>query len=305
MSEEKRFDLTPISVRLAALWVAAGALFKLIAGSPADLPAVLHDLPIEVSLFFKIAIGIELAIVCTALLRPTWGWLALVALFAVFDVVLAIVMASGAESCGCFGSSVTIAPWVMMAIDTLLLLGILASRPWKSETKAVGPAGLTLALAAVALIIPFPYIGEQALQSSEDGAVTEVEDLRWLEIDVESWTDQLIYDSEFAKIFPTEVETLPTDGLYIFWRWDCDHCASHLQQLADGDDGMSPIVLIRLMQEHDNDENGAVTAMPVGGHVTELSLPAGTQYIIQTPAEFILEGGMIVSATEGVGVEEK
>jgi hypothetical protein len=304
MSKENRLDLTPFTVRLAAIWVAAGALFKLLAGSPADLPAVLHELPLEGALFFKLAIGIELAIVWIALLRPTIGWLPIVALFAVFDVILALVMNSGAESCGCFGSSVTIAPWVMMTIDSVLLLAVLLSRPWKSEAKGIGPALLVPVLVVASLVLPFPYIGEQSLQATEEGAAPDVAELRWLEIDVESWKDQAIYDTDFATLFADRIFELPTDGRYIFWRWDCSHCAEHLQQMANGDDGMSPLVLIRLKQDHDNDENRAVLAMPTGGHVTELDLPAGTQYIIETPAEFILEGGTVVSATEGIRVEE-
>lgn len=304
MTDSKRTDLTPLFVRLAALWVAAGALFKLFAGSPADLPAILHELPMETALVFKLAIGIELSIVCAALLRPALGWLPIVALFAVFDVILAYVMSSGAESCGCFGSSITIAPWMMMLIDTVLLLAVLASKPWKSESKGLGPMALVPVLAIVSLILPFPYIGEQSLEKSDDGSTPDIAELRWLDIKVESWKDQLIYDTPFATIFPDEVETLPTDGKYVFWRWDCSHCADHLQEMADMDDGMNPIVLIRLMQDHDNEENRAVLAMPTGGHVTELSLPAGTQYILETPAEFLLEGAMVVSAKEGVRSEE-
>ena len=304
MTEEKRLDFAPFAVRLAALWVAAGAFFKLFKGGPADLPAVLHELPIEIDLFFKLAVGIELAIVFTALLRPKLGWLPLVALFAVFDVILVQAMSSGAESCGCFGSDIKIAPWMMLTIDSVLIVAILAARPWRSTAKPVGPFALVPALVVISLITPFPYIGNQSLEGSEGGAKKEVADLRWLDFGMRDWKDQLIYDTKFAQVFPNEVETLPTDGLYVFWRWDCSHCAKHLQQLADGDDGLRPIVLIRLKQDHDNDENRAVMAMPQGGHVTELSLPAGTQYILETPADFVLEGGMVVSVREGIKDDE-
>jgi len=304
MSDKKRFDLTPFTVRLAALWVAAGALFKLLAGSPADLPQVLHELPLDVALVFKGAIGIELAIVCAALLRPTLGWLPMVLLFAVFDAVLVPIIASGAESCGCFGSSVTIPPEVMLTIDSVLLLGILLGRPWKSKAASYGPAWLVPALALVCLVLPFPYIGEQKLATPADGEAQDIGGMRWVPIELEGWKDQLIYDTGFATLFPEEVETLPIDGRYVFWRWDCSHCAEHLQVMAEGDPGTEPIVLIRLEQETDNDENRAVLAMPAGGHVTELSLPAGPQYIVETPAEFVLEGGVVVSAREGIKTED-
>jgi hypothetical protein len=304
MTSETPRDLTAITVRLAAVWVAAGALFKLLAGTPNDLPPVLHGLPVSIDLFFKLAVGIELAIVCTAILRPKLAWIPLVGLFTVFDVILAISLAGGEESCGCFGSSITIPPAVMMAIDSLLLLGILFSKPWASDSKGFGPALALPVLAIGSLILPFPYVGDQTPLVSEDGEATKIEELRYVILKVEEWKDQLIYDTDFAALFPAQIETLPTDGTYIFWRWDCDHCATHLQQLADEDDMSQPIVLIRLGQDSDNEENRAVFAMPTGGHVTELLLPAGPQYVVETPADFILQGGMVIRGREGIKTDE-
>ncbi len=303
MTDETRRDFSPIAVRLAALWVAAGALFKLFAGTPADLPKVLHELPIGVELFFKLAIGIELAIVFTALLKPKLGWLPLAALFVVFDVVLAIALSAGAESCGCFGSSITIPPQVMMGIDTVLLIAILATKPWASASDGFGPVIAVPVLAVASLVAPFPIVGDQSIEVTEEGEATDLTDLRFVVIEPEKWKDQLVYDTDFAALFPAEIETLPTDGLYIFWRWDCDHCAEHLQHLADTDDMSGPIVMIRLNQATDTDTNQAVFAMPTGGHVTHLELPVGPQYVVETPADFVLEGGMVVSAREGIEIE--
>lgn len=300
MTTESRKDLTPLAVRVAAVWLAAGALFKLFAGTPADLPAVLHDLPIPTDLFFKLAIGIELSIVCAAVLRPRLAWLPMAGLFLVFDAVLAVALSQGAESCGCFGSSVTIPPAVMMGIDSALLVAILLTRPWSSTSAGLGPAPLLPVLVAASLVLPFPYIGSTAIQVDEESGGFDAQKVRYVVIEPESWKDQLVYDTDFARLFPAEINTLPTDGLYVLWRWTCDHCAEHLQELADTDDGSRAIVLVRLVEEQDSEENRAVTAMPSGGHVTELSLPAGPQYVVETPAEFVLEGGVVVSAREGV-----
>jgi hypothetical protein len=300
MPEEKRLDLTPIIVRLAAAWVAAGACFKLFAGTPNDLPAVLHDLPLSIDLFFKSAIGIELAIVFAALLRPRQAWLPLVALYVVFDVILVTVLASGEESCGCFGSSIEIAPEVMIALDSVLLIAVLVSQPWRSEAKSLGPLLAVPALALVSLVAPFIIVGTQELPAASGDEGAGIEELRYVIIEPEKWTDQLVYDTQFAALFPDEIESLPTDGHFIFWRQDCDHCAEHLQTLAQANDMSQPIVLIQLEQAHDTEENRVVFSKPTGGHVTELSLPPGPQYVIETPAEFVLEGGMVVSAVEGL-----
>jgi hypothetical protein len=43
--------------------------------------------------------------------------------------------------------------------------------------------------------------------------------------------------------------------------------------------------------------------MPEGGHVVHASCPDSVDYLVTTPAELWLEGGVIVRAEEGVGVE--
>jgi hypothetical protein len=303
MSSDSRTDFSPTAIRLGALWVLAGALFKLIAGTPADLPPVLHELPVSIDLFFKVAIGIELALVATAFLRPKLAWIPLVGLYLVFGGILS--MSLGEDSCGCFGSSITIPPSVMMGIDTLLLLAILISKPWKSESKGIGPLALLPLLVLGLLVFPTFYVGDQSIQVVEEGeAAPAIEDQRYVILEVESWKDQLIYDTDFAALFPEQIETLPTEGLFMFWRWDCDHCAEHLVELTNSDDMSKPIVLIRLNQDSDTPENRAVMVMPTGGHVTELELPAGPQYVVTTPAEFELEGAMVVRAEEGIGLEK-
>ena len=103
---------------LASTWVAAGALFKLFAGSPNDLPPMVRDFVLGPVQTFRSAISIELCIVILAILRPRFAWLPLAALFAVFVTVLVPLATSGADSCGCFGSSVSIPPIVMLSLRT-------------------------------------------------------------------------------------------------------------------------------------------------------------------------------------------
>ena len=61
-----------------------------------------------------------------------WGWLPLVLLYVAFDAILVKSLMAGAESCGCFGSKVKIPPAVMLGIASVLLIGVLAARPWSS-----------------------------------------------------------------------------------------------------------------------------------------------------------------------------
>ena len=304
MTDHRPRDFAPLAVRLAVLWLVAGSLFKLFAGTPADLPPVLLDaLPkAQWGLLLKVAIAAELSITCAALLRPRLAWPAVLAIYAVFEAVLVFGLLAGDESCGCFGARIIIPPAVMMGIDGFFLLGILLSRPWRSRAEPIGPF-LLIPIAAVACtVLPFWYIGEQGgvkpPPTGPDGAGAPSEtDIRWVVLDILKWTDQFIYDTELAGVMP-DLETMPIDGLYVFYRPDCEHCAQHLQELAMMDDGSQPIVLMRIEEKNQGDPQ-ALT-LPIGGHVIETTLVKGPQYLLETPAEFYLEGGLVKKPREGI-----
>ena len=298
MTESKKRDLTPLAVRLAVLWIAAGAFFKLFAGTPNDLPQAVRDFPLGIDLIYKLAIGAELSIFFAALLRPRLVWPAVMALFLVFEGVLSLGLAAGDASCGCFGTNVIISPLLMMIIDGVLILGILATRPWRSRAKGVGSLWLIPAVVAVSIAAPFLYIGKPSI-GVEGGKLT----VRYVVLDIEKWVGQYIYDTELARLLP-ELDNLPTDGIYAFYRSTCEHCAAHMEELAMNDNGTEPIVLLRIIEKDDNEENWMVRTRPTGPHVTELSLPEG-EYYLETPADFRLEGGIVVEAREGIDLEKE
>ena len=290
-----------LAVRLAALWLLAGALFKLLKGTPADLPTIVQALPFELGLTYKFAILIELCLGGIALLRPRWAWPFLVVAFVVFDLVLVSQIADGASSCGCFGSDVPVSPWAMLGIDTALLLAMLFTRPWarlrRRPVGIVAPLG-SVAVVALAVLLPFVWFDRQTYQ---DGAVVPGS---FLILDVESWTGTDVWDTELGQLPLSEyidVTALPLDGLWVFWRATCDHCAAHLEHLEQVETGERFITLIQLEEPHDSEANRVVHRMPVGNFVQHAALPPQITYVIQTPAEMTLEGGRIVSAAEAVG----
>ncbi|NJN14503.1 MAG: hypothetical protein HC813_02415, partial [Planctomycetes bacterium] len=57
--------------------------------------------------------------------------------------------------------------------------------------------------------------------------------------------------------------------------------------------------LVRVREAHDSEENRAVYFLPEGPEVVHANLPDTVEYLIQTPAELVLEAGIIVSAKEG------
>jgi len=291
-SKPDTWNLPGITVRLCALWLAVGALFKLFLGTPGDLPkAFVELLPIPVETAFPLVISAELALVVLAMARPAWAWIPLTGLFLFFEFLLSQLIAAGATSCGCMGGTIEISPVVMAVIDGVLLLAMLASRPW---ARRAGP-DLSLAVLALGLVIaavvPWLYIEKR----------TSGPEAEFVVIHPERWVNQVIYDvAELQQhMHPGDVEKLPTDGFVILWRQSCEHCAAHLHELANDkvkNDGSRPIVLLQILDDLENAR--VVTAMPQGPHVSELQFKQGPQFAIQAPWEIVVEGGLVTAALD-------
>ncbi len=347
-----------LALWLAAAWIAAGALFKLLAGSPNDLPPVLHKLPIGADILFPSVIGIELAVVALALLVPRVGWWLVAIQFAVFLGVLGWMLSIGAESCGCFGSSVKIEPTQMMIIDGALLLLLLATRPWRSFRPGAFPIAVG-ALAAIAVLALPWFLNRQAtapddgmskakpseapsvataigaapaelvqepldepateesaelpeIQSgtrsteevppprseSDQQAETPLGGRKWVVLPVEEWTDKILAETELADW--VDLDLMPQDGLWVFYRMTCDHCADHLRELWATEIGQRPVALIRILDKDEAESAHVVEIFPEGPHVTHLTLPTEVDWIVETPAEFELVAGYVLRTAVNV-----
>jgi hypothetical protein len=307
MASNPRVHIARTVILLGAAWVLAGALFKLFAGSPTDLPSSLRGwldaAGVQRGLFFRLAIAAELVVVVCAVLRPRWGWAPLAALFVVFDIVLTPLVLSGEASCGCFGSAIPIKPQMMMAIDTALLVAILASRPWSAPPSGIGPGWLVALLALGSLPLPFLLIGSQPVSIIQEGGGDDlhpptmtIEGARFISLEPSKWIGKDIFETDLARYLDWEARNLPIEGLVVFYRWTCDRCALHMEQVVDQDDFSRPILLVRVPERHDNDENGAIQIFPEGSHVTRVSLPRGPVWDLDTPADLLLEGAIVHEA---------
>jgi len=305
MESSGRARLARLWIGLIAAWILTGALFKLFWGTPALLPAVVRDVPLELGVTYNLAIGIELAIAGIALLAPRVGWVLEAALLLVFDVVLTTQIAAGDASCGCFGAKLSMPPWVMMLVDSVLLVGLLALRPWSVRLLGL-PIVVPAAVAAAALAVP--WFLDREVTTGEVAAHGAPAENAWMELDVDSWVGMDIWDTKLGQ--PPlnqyiDVMKLPLDGLWVFWRADCEHCAKHLGHMKQVETGQRLVTLVRLEQAHDTEANRVVHEMPDGNFVQFASLPASIGYILTTPAELLLEGGKIVAARDDAvpGVE--
>ena len=300
--------LAPWMVRITAAWLLVGAFFKLFVGTPNDLPGVVRDLPLDVGLTYNLAISIELALGFVALVKPSWAWFLLSGAMVVFDVILSTQL--GSDNCGCFGSKITMPPWLMMVIDSGLLVGMLASRPWRNMPRA---APVPVAVIAMAVGLSLPWFMDRQVSTTtltvdgQDVPPPETPSSGWIASDIENWGGRDIHDSPLAQ--PPlrkhiDFDSFIPDGLWVFWRATCDHCAEHLAHLATTETGERIVTLVQLREKHDTEGNRAVHLLPTGGFVQNAALPESLEYVIQTPGAMLVENGEITRAKEAVSQEE-
>jgi len=275
--------LATLAIVLAAAWIAIGAGYKWLGGSPNDLPALLHVDFLDLGLVYRLAIGIELAVVATALLAPRIGWFFLALQYLAFVGILVALLLGDAESCGCFGSSVTIHPGVMLAIDGALLAGVLATRPW---SKDLWVARAPLVFAAVALALAAPWLYSREIKAPRNGAPAS----GFVFFDEVTWAGRPLGECDFVPYLDTVdgVESL-MPGTWVFYRQSCPHCADHLRLMHQQDQFADTITLV-LIPEPDLDPAAVVVDFkPVGEHVTEVSLKAGIDYVMEGPVDLRVE----------------
>jgi hypothetical protein len=284
-----RSRLAWIVVRLAGAWILAGAVAKLFLGTPKDLPEVVRKMsPFGLDLTFHLVIGVELAMVCLAWIRPRFAWPLVLALFAFFDFVLVKQLAAGASSCGCFGASIKVSPWLMLSVDSALVLALLASRPWSTVRR---PGGSLVALAAgVAVSFALPWLLIRPPPTAPGGQASG-----YITLEPEKWVNQSIFDiQDLTRWVPAD--KLPTDGKVVLWRQGCEHCAAHLRLMASHDDPTIPILLVQIRD--DLKDGRAVDLMPEGAHVARAEFPENQQVVLQTPWELHVAGGIVTEALD-------
>ena len=294
--------LARLALSLAALWVLAGAVAKLFWATPKDLPATVVDLsPLAIGSTYVLVIGVELTLVALAFLRPRLAWGPIVALYLVFEVILAGQLARGAESCGCFGATIEVDPWLMVAVDGALLLFLLATRPWKSLRE--GGASLFVLGPALALCFAVPwFVLEQrtkvapAPSAGSDGAVTAVDVAgKYVVLDPATWVGHEVASIEELTRW-VAADQLPLFGKILLWRASCEHCKTHLAEVARADDGSQQILLVQVRD--DLESTPVVDALPSGAHVAKAALPENLQVVLETPWEVQVDGGVVQAALD-------
>lgn len=293
-------SLPAIVTRLVGLWILAGAFLKLFQGSPADLPQVLRDLPVDTGLVFKLAICGEMIVGLLAVLRPSWGWLPVKLLTLAFLVVLVTQIVGGEESCGCFGAAVTISPTVMLIIDAIAFLALVLVMPWKQEPgKLEMPWIPTLVIIAICCVLPWVIDNQKTTQDIVDGGGNQN---AWVELKWETWPGKALEDTELWPLLKPQARI--EEGLIIIWRASCEVCQEHMILLHGNQQGQNPVVLLELPLEFD-DEVAVVKVKPEGPWVVSYMLPAASYVDVTPPLHIEVEDAKVKGVWSGMDVLER
>lgn len=290
-----------IVTRLVGLWILVGACLKLFAGSPADLPEVLRELPLETGLLFKLAVSAELAIGLLALLRPSRGWLPVKLLTLVFLVVLGFQMARGEESCGCFGAAVTISPLVMLIIDGIAFIALVLVKPWRlARDEGEAPWGITALVILAALSLPWIFDRQTTTHDIATGGGGGGP--QWVELKWSTWKGKPLKDTELWPLLGPRARV--GEGVIVIWRASCEVCAQHLEKLTETQEGQNPVVLLELPKEFD-DETLVVKLLPQGAWVIRQALPEASYIDVTPPLHIEVEDGTVTGVWEGMDTLER
>lgn len=284
--------------RAIGLWVLVGAALKLLWSNETQLPRLVQQLPLEPGLTFRIAIAAEIVVGLLALLRPRWSWLLVIALLVLFDVALVAQILEGQPTCGCFGPKFPVSPWVMLAVDTVLLLLLLVARPWSATgTDAAGALLATLVVLGAALL-PWALNREVADPSELQGSLLPP----YVALEVDGWKPgQPLAETPLGPW--VDEDALPSTALWILYRDSCEVCATLLNYLSSVEDGRREIVLVRL-PEKGAEGPRKVHVKPKGPWVHDVALPEKVEWLLATPGVMVVEGGKVRWAATVADVDD-
>jgi hypothetical protein len=297
--------------RAVAVYVAAGAIAKIIWGSPADLPTVVQALfTSNPDGGFLLVVAIEVIAAVVAFTAPRAGWPFLVALLTAFLGVLSFQLSLGERDCGCFGAIATVPTWLMLLMDAAAVAALFAVRPWRTlRTTPWRPWSFAVAAIAVVgaigyLAAPVARVGAAPPETVSAAATpttpapvastwTPPASLpRFAALRPQHWEGQRLAATDLATFVDTS--RFPRTARLIIYYQTCGHCARLLRDLAAAP-GETPYVLVQVPTPPDSVHPKRVDAMPDGLHVL---LPAEVKWSVRTPWDIKIEDGIVVSAKQ-------
>lgn len=322
-------------------WILAGALFKLWERNPQLLPKPVTD--VTDFLFVKLAgipreryldpamramVAVEIAAAILIALGPARLARALsAAMLSLFCLILVILIASGAASCGCFGNSGPSPGW-MLAIDGALLVGVLALRPAAGASASVRPAALLVVAALVGGVTAFAVPAREGValpqDSSSQAGATSAPPVApnantttsgsgstgatataatgaapwppmpatakpWYSPEFAEWKGKRLDSQELMLLVPRPLPSDLNAGRHhiVLMREDCEHCHALLTKYFSGT-LQTPSLTIAVP-----DATGELLENPCTD-CGKAQFPAGITYVFSTPVLLTVQDGVVV-----------
>lgn len=318
---------------IVPLWVLAGALMKLEAKSPKLLPKNLwttaDDVGLNLYVVLFVLVGLEFFAVAVTWCLPRFARFMAIWMLSIFCLILIGEIVAGNTACGCLGSA-SPSPWVMLAIDGALLLGVLLFRP-RTDPAAPWVPKRGLAIAALITVVGFavtgwrvlgeigsggavaetPSGGGEAAAGSEDGAATGGESasaaapaparpdyfrLR----NPQAMAGTRFADTQLAQLVEGWPEDLGIGPRYvIFYSKSCDHCRDLLETHLQGPLPV-PTTLVAIPEAKEGFNESSWLDMQFCRDCVseELELVTGVDYLITPPVVVALMEGEITCIKE-------
>lgn len=298
---------------LLPLWLATGAVLKLMDLSPVHLPAALikwcGELGIDLLFVLRFSIAAELiGAGVMILLPPLARWLG-IAMLATFVPVLIGDLLLGASSCGCFGA-IEVNPWVTLVTDLTFLFGLLILghgeprlrlTPILPTTRVVAAGLWTVLSVAVAFGLPAPAPsatgdGESERASTGTEGVSELPSDGYYLPQYDDWIGRSFRQLEIASWIRNLPENIDVASHYIiFYRKDCEHCHELMEVFFSG----SLRVPTTAIAVPERDGFPTENLQPFACSECQMAeLPAGIDWFLQTPVLVRLVDGVVDCAAE-------
>jgi hypothetical protein len=305
---------------VAPLWVAAGAVFKLVETSPKTLPKetilnIANQWGLDLYYLLATLIALEILAVVVMLMISRLARPVAILVLSVFCLILIGELVQGnLASCGCFGD-IPIPPWVMLVIDGSLLLGVLIFDPTPvmpatpARWPAVGAVVLILAgsTATYWRIIPagrapdppeIPRPNPNPMDPTINPNPAQLSGF-WFADDVGVWEEKPWREIELFTFMPKWPRDLDSGTRYVvFYGRTCDHCDEMFH--ADLTNPALGSMTTAVEVPYDKTTMTGADAWPMPQTECEhLQLPVGCDWIMTTPLTLTIVDGIVKCAQEG------
>ena len=304
-------------------WVAIGALVKLYSGSPGNLPTNFvsfgRNAGIDLGEMLYTLIGLEFLAVGVMLLLARWARPMAIFMLASFCLILLGEMYVRADSCGCFGGTITIKPWQMLLVDGALLAGVLFFIPRVPESawglaKAL-PAMAVMGVLGIGLSFGAASVIHQDIEHEpNDDPLVDPDDptrnpnprslpSNWWAQTIDDWDGKPWREIPLFQFMPRWPEGLDEGTHYIvFYSRTCSHCEIMFIDDFTRDIG-APVIAIEIPESRSQLRGERAWSMPETVNLTSMQLPLGPDWYIQAPLAMRIEDGIVRCAKEGDHVE--